>query len=276
MIRGVDDRRVGLIVRMLRRRRGWRQRDLADLGGCSQSFVSQLERGHIDRASVSAVRRILAVLDARLEVDIRWRGGEVDRLLDARHAALVGQIVGQMLEGGWLTAVEVTYAKFGERGSIDVMAFHPEHRALVVVEVKSELTSLEETLRRLDQKVRLGPAVARERLGWVATRGVSRLLVLPETSTARDRLKAHAAVLDSTLPLRGLALRRWLEQPLVPSAGIKLLRNSNPHGGKRPASGSHRIRAARVGSRGTRPNVDPALLEQQSARRRGSQGESVV
>jgi transcriptional regulator with XRE-family HTH domain len=62
---GVDDRRVGLIVRMLRSRRGWRQLDLAARGGCSQSFVSQLERGHIDRASLADVRRVLGALDAK-------------------------------------------------------------------------------------------------------------------------------------------------------------------------------------------------------------------
>jgi transcriptional regulator with XRE-family HTH domain len=242
---GVDDRRVGLIVRMLRRRRGWRQLDLAALSGCSQSFLSQLERGHLDRASLGSLRRIIGVLDARAEVEIRWRGGEVDRLLDARHAVLVGETVMQLRETRWMTAVEVTFARFGERGSIDLLAFRPDAAALLVVEVKSELTSLEETLRRLDQKVRLAPSIANERLGWVALGPTSRLLVLPETSTTRDRLRMHAAGLDSTLPVRGLRLRRWLEQPVGPVSGIRLVRNSNPGGDMRRGGGSHRIRASR-------------------------------
>ena len=163
-MRRVDDRRVGLIVRMLRRRRGWRQRDLAARSGLSQSFVSQLERGHVDRVSVGTLRQVLGALDARAALEVRWRGGDVDRLLDERHAALVGEIVGQLRHSRWLTAVEVTYARFGERGSIDVLAHRPDVGALLIVEVKSELTSLEETLRRLDQKVRLAPEIARERL----------------------------------------------------------------------------------------------------------------
>lgn len=256
-MRHVDDRRVGLIVRMLRRRRGWRQHDLAAHSGLSQSFVSQLERGHVDRLSVGTLRLVLGALDARAEVEIRWRGGDVDRLLDVRHAALVGEIVGRLRQSRWLTAVEVTYAKFGERGSIDVLAHRPESGALLVVEVKSELTSLEETLRRVDQKVRLAPEIARERLGWTAVGPASRLLVLPESSTSRDRLKMHAVVLDSTLPVRGLALRRWLEEPVGPVAGIRLLRNINPGAGMRCPGGSHRMRASRDASGGSSPSVDP-------------------
>lgn len=246
---GMDDRRVGLIVRMLRRRRGWRQLDVAGRSGCSQSLVSSLERGHLDRVSLGTLRRVVGALDARAEIEIRWRGGEVDRLLDARHAALVGEIVMQLRESRWVTAVEVTFARFGERGSIDVLAFRPDAAALVVVEVKSALTSLEETLRRLDQKVRLAPMIAKERLGWVAVGSTSRLLVLPETSTTRDRLRMHAAVLDSTLPARGIRLRRWLEQPVGSVSGIRLLRNSNPGGDMRRGGGPHRIRNPDVARR---------------------------
>ena len=271
MIRRMDDRRVGLILRMLRRRRGWRQLDLAAQCGCSQSFVSQVERGHLDRASVGTLRRVIAMLDARVEVDIRWRGGDVHRLLDVRHAALVGEIVSQLREFGWLTAVEVTYARFGERGSIDLVAFWPRAGSLLVVEVKSELTSLEETLRRLDQKVRLGPWVATERLGWVAVGPASRLLILPETSTSTDRLKTHAAVLDSTLPLRGLRLRRWLGEPVGPASGIRLLRDNTPRADMRRRGGSHRVRASGHTGIGGNPSVATVVSGRQSTRKQPSQ-----
>ncbi len=51
-------------------------------------------------------------------------------------------------------------------------------RQVVVVEVKSQLVSLEETLRRLDAKARLAPLICRRRLGW-GPAAASRLLVLP-------------------------------------------------------------------------------------------------
>ncbi len=212
--------------------------------------------------SLRALRRVAAVLDARVEVEIRWRGGEADRLLDARHAALAGEMVKQLRASRWETALEVTYAQFGERGSIDLLAFRPDAGALLVVEVKSELTSIEETLRRLDQKARLGPTIATERLAWDAVGPASRLLVLPESSTSRDRLTMHAATMDSTLPVRGLSLRRWLERPNSPVSGILLLRDSNPGSGMQRGGGSHRVRGPRGSGTRSRMSVTSVSRDQ--------------
>ena len=73
---------------------------------------------------------------------------------------------------------------YGERGSIDLLAWHEASRTLLVIEFKTELTSIEETLRRHDSKVRLAPGIARERFGWDPAVD-ARLLVLPEDRTAR-------------------------------------------------------------------------------------------
>jgi transcriptional regulator with XRE-family HTH domain len=241
----MDDRRIGMIVRTLRRRRGWRQLDLAAASGLSQSLISLIERGHVEQVALRTIRRVLLSVEARAEVEIRWRGGELDRLLDERHALLVGAIVEELRGFGWSTAVEVTYSRFGERGWIDVLGYRRDRSALLIGEAKSELASIEETLRRIDQKVRLGPSVAAERLGWAA-RSSSRLLVMPETTTARDRLSRNAAVFEAALPLRGSAMRRWLRDPQGPCAGIQLLRISNPRGGMQRPGGSHRVRSPRT------------------------------
>jgi transcriptional regulator with XRE-family HTH domain len=271
-MRHVDDRRVGLIVRMLRRRRGWRQHDLAAHSGLSQSFVSQLERGHVDRVSLVDLRRVLGALDARGALEVRWRGGEVDRLLDEDHAGMAGEIVASLTGFGWSSAVEVTYASYGERGSIDVLAYRPDSRSLLVVELKTELTSLEETLRRLDQKVRLGPSIAIERLGWMAA-SASRLLILPESTTTRRRLTMHAAVLEAALPTRGVELRRWLKSPVGTCAGIGLLPPSRRGGGKRAHGGPHRVRVPEATQPSRRPSVRSSGSSRQPPRQgRGSTG----
>lgn len=237
----MDDRRAGLTIRALRRRRGWRQHDLAAAAGVSQSLISLVERGHLDSVSLATLRRVLAALDARGDLDVRWRGGELDRLIDERHAELVGAVVAELGSLRWSTVVEVTYARYGERGSIDVLAYRNDVSVLLVVEVKSELTSVEETLRRLDQKSRLGSIVAADRCGWAA-RSTSRLLVLPETRTSRDRIARHAAVLDGAFPDRGVALRAWLRDPVGRCSGIRLLRITSRGSGIRPSGGSHRVR----------------------------------
>jgi hypothetical protein len=178
----------------------------------SQQTVSRLERGRVTELSIGALGGLLTEIEAELELNVRWRGGELDRVMDEGHAQLVGAIVKVLERAGWTAIVEVTYSIGRERGSIDVLGYLPGARALLVIEVKADLTTAEGTLRRQDEKVRLAPEIVRARFGWaVAT--VSKLLVLPDASTPRRRLARHAALFDRTHPLRGVAFRRWLMWP---------------------------------------------------------------
>ncbi len=207
----MDEQRVGRVLRSLRHRLEWRQGDVAISAGLTQDDVSRGERGRL--RDLAKLRRHAAALDAEVFVSIRWRAGEIDRLMDEGHAAVVGWVVGTLTRLGWQVQPEVTYAIYGERGSIDVLAWHADTRTLLVVEVKTELTSIEETLRRHDAKQRLAANVAAERFGWHAPAGVSRLIVLPESSTSRRKVARHAAVLGQAYRLRGGAARAWLRSP---------------------------------------------------------------
>jgi transcriptional regulator with XRE-family HTH domain len=209
----VNDQNVGRVVRALRRRLGWRQSDLAAKARCSQSVVSRTERGHLT-SPLPVVRRMLAALDASVTLDIRWRAGALDRLLDADHALLVGLVAELLRRLGWLIEVEVTYSEYGERGSYDVMAYYPLLGILLVIEVKTDLPSVEATLRKLDEKVRLAPKVATERFGWRPV-VVGRLLVMPDDRTLRRRVAAHERVLGTALPHRNVAVKRWLASPVA-------------------------------------------------------------
>lgn len=64
------------MLRALRQRRGLRQLDVALAAGVSQTLVSLIERGHLSTISLRTLRSVLAVLDARTEVLVTWRGGE--------------------------------------------------------------------------------------------------------------------------------------------------------------------------------------------------------
>lgn len=215
----MDRLRVGRALRALRRRRGLRQRDVAAAAGVSQAFISDLERGRTGRMQGDRVERVAAALDAELVVFVRWRGGDLDRLLDEAHATLVGIVAGDLESLGWQVVAEVTYSVYGERGSIDLLAWHAATSVLLVIEVKSELTSIEETLRRHDAKVRLAAGIVRERFGWAPTT-VARLLALPADSTSRRRVARHDAVLRRSYPLRGRPARAWLRRPETTAAGI--------------------------------------------------------
>lgn len=93
-----------------------------------------------------------------------------------------------------------------------MLAWHPASRTLVVIEVKTEITSAEETLRRHDVKVRLAPRIGTERFGAPPAR-VGQLLVIADDMTNRRRVERLAPVLDAAYPGRGRQVRAWLAAP---------------------------------------------------------------
>jgi transcriptional regulator with XRE-family HTH domain len=210
--------RFGLSVRAMRRRRAWSQRMLGERARCSQSTVSRVEQGDAERHTIETLERIVAALGARMTVRILWHGEALDRLLDSAHAALVESVVALLAGHGWLVSTEVTFNIYGERGLIDVLAFHVPTGTLAVVEVKTVVPDLQAMLSGIDRKARLGRKTAAGQ-GWTS-RSTARLLVLPEDRTARRRVSQHAATLAQALPARNVAVRRWLARPHGPLAGI--------------------------------------------------------
>lgn len=242
------DRRNGQAIRALRHRAGLRQRDLAAAANVSQSLVSLLERGHLESISIRTVRKVADALGAGVAIRVYTRGGDVDRLLDERHAAIEVRIAERLSAWGWEVRSEVSYSEWGERGSIDLLAWHARTRSLLVVEVKSSLVSVEATLRKLDEKSRLAAGVAREAFGWEAA-SVSRALVLPASGADRRLVDAHRVLFRSSVPARGNQMRVWARSPTGHAiAGLWFLAPARPParaaGGSPGAAARHRGRAA--------------------------------
>ena len=224
----MDDRRAGAVIRELRRRKHWRQRDVADKAGVSQQLVSLVELGAFEVVGLDNVRAVAKALDATIELTPRWRGPELERLLDADHAALVEQVV-DVLGGGWEVIVEWTFNHFGERGSVDVIGWHVGSASLLVIEVKTRIVDLQALLAADDRKARLAAKLLPDERGW-RPRAIGRLLVLPATSTAHDALRRHAAIVAATYPARTLEIQRWIAAPRGSIAGVWLLRPTNGAG----------------------------------------------
>lgn len=207
----VDVGRLGRAIRALRVRRGWRQEDVAVRAGVSRSVVGRIERGERTGLTVDAVDAVAEALGASADLNLRWRGEGLDRLLDEAHARLVEFVVRRLRDLGWEVAVEVTFSAFGERGSIDVLAFHPGRRALVVIEVKSVMPDAQTLLGGLDRKGRLAPELAVGR-GW-DPRSVARVLVIWDTRTNRRRLAGVGQTVRTLLPAGSREVQRWLRDP---------------------------------------------------------------
>jgi transcriptional regulator with XRE-family HTH domain len=235
----MDVVRFGLGMRALRRRRGWTQQRLADAVRLSRSAIGRIERGRADRVSVQVLVRVAAALGGTVTVRLLWQGEGLDRLLDSAHADLTERMLSRLRSLGWDVATEVSFNIRGERGSIDILAFHPPTGSLLVIEIKSVVPDLQAMLGILDRKVRLAAAIARER-GWHA-RSVSRLLVLPDDRTARRRVQEHAATFDATLPSRSVDVRRWLAAPGSPLAGVLFLPNGHQTSTRHRVVGPRRV-----------------------------------
>jgi len=167
----------------------------------------------MDTVSLRILRRVAGALDIRVDLTPRWRAGDLDRLLNAKHSEL-HELVARWFADElpeWVLAPEVSFSIYGERGVIDILAWHEPTRSLVVIELKTAIADVNELLGTFDRKKRLAAQVARER-GWDPL-SVSAWLIVSDTRTNRRRLDAHMAVIRNALPAGTWAIRRWLRRP---------------------------------------------------------------
>ena len=216
----MNDAELGGVVRGLRHRRGWRQADLAKKAGVSAALIGLLERGHAESLSVRCVRGISTALDLRLGWDAGYRGAELGRLRDADHARLAEWLTRRMEAHGWTVSAEVSFNHYGDRGRIDLLAYHAMTGTLLVVEIKTVIADVQDLLGGLHVKQRVALGVARS-LGWRPARAIP-LLVVAESTTNRRRIAAHER-LFGRLALRGKAAYSWLRRPTEAPDGLLIL-----------------------------------------------------
>ena len=223
-MRSADDERLGELFRKLRRQAGRTQQQIATATGIPLRDIHRLEAGEAAAIALGRIRSLFAELDARARVAVWWRGAALDRLLDEEHAAIVELGAVRIARYGWETPAEVTFSEFGERGSIDIFAHRRDALAVAVCEVKSVFGSLEDLNRSVDIKARLAPKICMDRFGW-KPRCVARLLIVPNFSSTRRTVAAHAKTMDQLYPARAWEIRRWLRRPDTSLGGIWFLSN---------------------------------------------------
>jgi transcriptional regulator with XRE-family HTH domain len=238
----MDDRRTGTVFRMARQARRWRQTDLEARSGVSQSAISRIECRHIGPQSIQSLRDVAAALDIQLDIVSRWRAGDLDRLLSGAHSALHESIArwfrAELPE--WVLSPEVSFSIYGERGVIDILAWHPGRRALLVVELKTDIVDVNELLGTFDRKRRLAIQVARSRGCDPVT--VSAWLIISDSRTNRRRVDAHGVMLHGALPDDRRDIERWLRVPAGSVAGLSFWPNTRAAGPGRLQRPIRRVR----------------------------------
>ena len=180
----------GRFLRMLRIRRGWRQEDVATRCGLSTSVIGRHEGGLVQ--SVAALERHADAFGLRIRLSLTGRGGELDRLRDEEHAAIVEVMAAWLRSLGFAVEAEASFNEWGERGRFDLLAFDGASETLLLVEAKTEFTDLQDLFGSLDMKQRLASRIA-ERRGWNVRRCVV-VLAVAASPFNRRIVRSHRAL----------------------------------------------------------------------------------
>ena len=162
----MDDIRIGNTLRVIRIRKHLRQADVAHRAGVSRQLVGRLEHGWAGRYPLDTTRAVAGALGITLDVRPRFQGAELDRILSSAHAGLHESVAAYLKTvDGWTWLPEVTFAHYGERGVIDILAWHAESRSLLIIELKTELVDPQQLVATMHRRVRLGRVIAGQQ-GW--------------------------------------------------------------------------------------------------------------
>jgi transcriptional regulator with XRE-family HTH domain len=181
---------IGRLLRMVRIRRGWRQCDVAVKARLSPAVIGRHENGAV--GSLAALERHAAVFGLRPELRLLGRSGQLARLADEEHAAMVEVTAAWFRAAGFAAETEASFSEWGERGRIDLLAFDAPTATLVIVEVKTQLLDLQNLFGALNVKERLVPNIA-ERRGWPVRRRVT-VLSVAATVANREIVRTHPAL----------------------------------------------------------------------------------
>ena len=206
----MDDIEVGRRFRAVRIHRGWRQLDLATAAGISRAGVSRIERGRFEEVDARAPSSRRAALDMRVELVARWRGGDLDRMVNARHAALheAAALLVRTASGLDRRHPRCRSTSTASAARSTSLPGTPTDRALLVVELKTEIVR------------RPGPARARS-IAIGAWRRRSRANAAGDPSERLDLGRSRGRPIERA--------RRW--QPIGPC-----LRGAFPADGRRLAA----------------------------------------
>ncbi len=195
---------VATTVRSVRIDRRWTQRRLSRASGCHQSVIARVERATMPDLSLRTAGRVLRALGVEPELRLVAPRIEESPVRDRAHARCVATVARRLARAGYLVATEVEVGSGRWRGFIDVLAFHPAQRLLLVCEVKTEFRDVGAVDRQLSSYVDASwaPAAAME---W-RPRGATGVLLFLATSETDRRIQEHRVYLERAFPLRARTL----------------------------------------------------------------------
>ena len=193
------------------------QRELAGVVGVSRPLITAIESGQA-APSLDIVQRIAVALG--LEIDIAWRLPVVadPKPGDRVHAWCSGHVDRRFRGHGWETRREQEVLLARAHGWIDLLAFDPRTRTLIIVEIKTQIHDLGAIERQLSWYER-DAALTAQRHGWRPLRIETWLLVLASEGVDAA-LREQREVLRLAFPARASEMRQVLAGHVdVPRSG---------------------------------------------------------
>lgn len=238
----MDGSKIGRGLRAIRIRSRLRQSDVGAGARVPRAVVARIERGDLDGVRVGQLRAVVVALRADLDIILRWNGTELDRLLNAGHSAMHEVVVGMLTTAGWQVVPERSFSIWGERGVVDLLAWHATTRSLLVVELKTEIVEVQRLIGTVDRYRRLAPAIVRD-LGWEPVT-VGTWVAVAESPTNHRRLGEHAGVLRAAFPSDGRSVPGWLRRPSGSLLALSFLSDARVANRTAARSSRRRVRAA--------------------------------
>ncbi|KRT63057.1 MAG: hypothetical protein XU10_C0016G0049 [Chloroflexi bacterium CSP1-4] len=214
----------GRLVRRTRRALRKTQAEIGAAIGLSQAAMSLIERGLLTGVSLRVIGDLCDVLEIQAEWQLRppWiTGASTDdgaarirpggRQHDAGHARSNAYVRRRLERLGWIVAQEIEITMGRTHGFIDILAFDPATRTLVLGEIKTELHDIGEVQRTMAWYEREARPAAR-RLGWMPSR-IRSCVFLLVTRANDERVAANREALAQAYPVRSRVLASLLKDP---------------------------------------------------------------
>lgn len=253
----MDDQRIGASLRALRLRRRLRQAEVSVTACIPRHVAILIEAGRLERVRFGDIRAYAKALGARFGGSVLWQGADLDRMLNSGHARLHEAMATWLAAvGGWLIVPEVSFAYRGDRGVIDIVAWHAASRTILVIELKTRIVDVNDLMTTMDVRGRMARRIANEH-GWDPVAIGLWVVVAPARTNGRI-LAEHATVLRAKFPGDGRTMRGWLARPSGSVAALSFMPQVHLGNLGRGATTPRRVRRSRSSvDPGAKPTAAP-------------------
>jgi transcriptional regulator with XRE-family HTH domain len=181
------------------------QQTLADAVGVSRPYIAAIESGRAN-PTLDLVVRIADRLG--IEIDLVARKPLIlgPPQHDLVHARCSGYVDRRLRRAGWEVRREVEVVHGRSHGWIDVLAFDPRTRVLLIIEIKTRIDDLGAIERQLGWYERSAVALAHG-FGWRPQRTAAWLIALASDDVDVG-ISVNADVLRSAFPARAAEMAR--------------------------------------------------------------------